>query len=215
MEEFAAYMRVLLEKRRRQPAKGLVSSLLKAVPDQISVEEVVAMVMVLVSAGHETTSHLIGNGVLALLQHPEQRETLRRHPELIGRAVEERLRYDSPVQQNARVVQEDMVEVGGHRLCRGETVIVLQGAANRDPRRFTDPDAFRVARSPNPHIAFGRGIHACLGAPLARLEGRVVLEALTARLRDPCLSVAADDLEYMDSSLFRGLRSLPVTFEDA
>jgi hypothetical protein len=212
MGEFIEYMNSLLTERRRHPGDDLVSRLLRAAPAQISEDEIIAMVIVLVNAGHETTTDLIGNGLLALMRHPDQAGKLRADPSLIRTAVEECLRYDSPVQRNARVVQVDEVELRGHVMKRGDTVIVLQGAANRDPYQFERPHEFDISRSPNRHMSFGSGMRSCVGAPLARLEGVIALSAIINRLDDVRLAVPVEALTYAPSSLFHGVESLRVTY---
>lgn len=211
--DFIEYIQPLLHDRRRHPTSDLLSTLATAVPHRISEDEAMTMVIVLVSAGHETTTALIGNGMLALLRHRDERQLLVRNPQLIASAVEECLRYDAPVQQNARIVSAGAIRLGGHDLREGEMVIALQGAANRDPAQFPNPDAFRIERTPNKHISFGRGMHFCLGAPLARLQARVALGALSVRLVEPELAVPEGALQYAPTSLFRALKALPLCFE--
>jgi hypothetical protein len=139
------------------------------------------MAVLLLVAGHETTVNLIGNGVWALLQHPDQLRRLRDHPELIDTAVEELLRFDSPVQMTSRTPTRDL-ELGGQRISAGQTVVLFLGAANRDPEEFSEPDRLELGRQPNHHLSFSRGIHFCLGAPLARLEGRIAISTIVRRL---------------------------------
>jgi len=159
-------------------------------------------------AGHETTSGLIGNGTLALLRNPAELRRLYDDPALIRTAIEELLRFDSPVQLTGRLMLED-VEIDGHTLRRGEDVVALVGAANRDPEQFPDPDRLDLGRQENRHMAFGGGIHFCLGAHLARLEGRIAIGELARRF--PRMEVAADRIEWRDTITLRGLKSLPVT----
>jgi cytochrome P450 len=163
----------------------------------------------LLIAGHETTINLIGNGMLALLRHPDQLRRLRQDPDLIRPAVEELLRYDSPVQMTSRIALEDM-ELRGQMIQAGQQVAFLLGAANHDPERFVEPHRLDISRDPNPHLAFGSGIHYCLGAPLARLEGQIALSILLRRM--PNLALVTEEPEYRDNYVLRGLRSLPVTF---
>jgi orsellenic acid P450 oxidase len=212
MGEYIDYMRRLLAERRQRPGEDLLSRLLQSEPDEISEDEIIAMVMVLVNAGHETTTDLIGNGLLALMRHPSELRKLRDNPSLTRTAVEECLRYDSPVQQNARVVQADHIEIQGQPIPRGEIIVVLQGAANHDPREFASPEKFDITRSPNRHVSFGRGMRFCVGAPLARMEGAIALAATVARLEGVRLAVSDDQLRYAPSSLFHGVESLPVTY---
>jgi cytochrome P450 len=164
------------------------------------------MCNLLLIAGHETTVNLIGNGVLALLRNPDQLALLRASPELIGLAVEELLRFDSPVQLTGRLVSEPL-EMGGQRIEAGQFVLPLLGAANRDPLQFSEPDQLDLTRTPNPHVGFGRGIHFCLGAPLARLEAQIAISALVQRF--PKLELAGPPIRR-DQITLRGLRSLPV-----
>jgi pimeloyl-[acyl-carrier protein] synthase len=160
-------------------------------------------------AGHETTVNLVGNGLLALLRHPDQLAKLRADPSLIHGAVEELLRYDGPVQRTGRVAHAD-VEVGGVSIRQGERVTVFLGAANRDPAQFPEPDRLDITRADNHHLAFGGGIHYCLGAPLARLEAQVAINTLLRRL--PGLRLATDTPAWRQTAVLRGLEALPVRF---
>jgi cytochrome P450 len=207
----ADYFRALLPERRRQPRADLLSSLIAVEEqgDRLTEGELLATCVLLFIAGHETTVNLIGNGLLALLRHPGELERLRSEPGLIGSAVEELLRFDSPVQRTARITSAE-VEVGGKTLPPGAFVVTAIGAANRDPRHFPDPDRLDIGRSDNRHIAFGFGIHFCLGAPLARVEGQLALGTLMRRM--PKLRLASPDLEWRESSTLRGLKALPVEF---
>ena len=204
------YFRQLLPERRRHPRNDLLSLLIAAeeAGDKLSEPELLSTCVLLYIAGHETTVNLIGNGLLALLRHPDQLARLRADPGLVPSAVEELLRYDGPVQQTARFATAD-VELGGQRIDKGAMVVTLIGAANRDPAQFPDPDRLDVGRADNRHIAFGFGIHFCLGAPLARLEGQVALGTLVRRLPD--LALASDHVEWRESQVLRGLKALPVT----
>jgi cytochrome P450 len=207
----AEYFRELLPERRRHPRADLLSSLIAAEEqgDRLTEGELLATCVLLFIAGHETTVNLIGNGLLALLRHPAELERLRAAPGLLGSAVEELLRFDSPVQRTARITNAE-VEVGGKTLPPGAFVVSAIGAANRDPRHFSDPDRLDIGRPENRHIAFGFGIHFCLGAPLARVEGQLALGALMRRM--PKLRLADADLEWRESSTLRGLKALPVDF---
>jgi hypothetical protein len=207
----AEYFRALLPGRRGHPRADLLSSLIAAEEqgDRLTEGELLATCVLLFIAGHETTVNLIGNGLLALLRHPAELERLRAQPALLGSAVEELLRFDSPVQRTARITNAE-VEVGGKTLPAGAFVVTAIGAANRDPRHFPDPDRLDVGRTENRHIAFGFGIHFCLGAPLARMEGQLALGALMRRM--PKLRLAGPDLEWRESSTLRGLKALPVEF---
>jgi cytochrome P450 len=207
----ADYFRALLPDRRQHPRADLLSSLIAVEEqgDRLTEGELLATCVLLFIAGHETTVNLIGNGLLALLRHPAEVERLRREPALIGSAVEELLRYDSPVQRTARITSAD-VELGGKTIPKGAFVVTAIGAANRDPAHFPDPDRLDVARPDNRHIAFGFGIHFCLGAPLARIEGQVAIGTLLRRM--PALKLVSDKPEWRESSVLRGLKTLPVTF---
>jgi cytochrome P450 len=167
------------------------------------------MCVLLLVAGHETTVNLIANGTLALLRNPEALASLRADPALGGSAVEELLRYDSPVQFTSRHALADL-EIGGRRVLAGETTVAVLGAANRDPAQFPDPDRLDLARHPNRHLAFGGGIHFCLGAPLARMEARIAISALLDRL--PGLGLGDQPPVRRDTVTLRGLASFPVTF---
>jgi cytochrome P450 len=171
--------------------------------------ELLATGILLLVAGHETTVNLLGNGTLALLRQPAELRRLRENPGLIPSAVEELLRYDGPVQRTARVPSE-AVTVGGRTIAQGDLVLPFIGAADRDPAQFPDPDVLDIARADNRHIAFGWGIHFCLGAPLARVEGQIAINALLQRL--PKLALATDRPEYRQSLTLRGLKALPVGF---
>jgi cytochrome P450 len=207
-EEMQAFFAGLIAERRSRPANDLLSDLIKVRDDEgrLSEEELVATVSLLFFAGFVTTTNLIGNGLLALLQHPAELARLWADGGLVTTAVEEMLRYDSPVQLLIRTVLEP-VAVANVQLRPGESVIALVGAANRDPERFADPDRFDVGRRDNQPLSFGAGIHHCLGAPLARLEGQVVF----GRLRERFASIELLDGDpARTSGLLRGLRSLPV-----
>jgi cytochrome P450 len=213
-EEFLAYLHDLFEHRRREPADDLVSALVQAEEqgDSLSESELYSMVVLLIVAGHETTVSLIANSVLALLSHPEELLKLRDDPSLVPAAVEELLRYDSPVERTiARWATED-VELGGQTIRRGELVIAVVGSANRDSARFASADELDVARNDARHLGFGRGSHYCLGAPLARLEAEIALTTLFARLPDLRLAVSRDSLAYRQVPLFRSLVALPVAW---
>jgi cytochrome P450 len=160
-------------------------------------------------AGHETTVNLIGNGSLALLRHPDQRKRLQADPGLITTAVEELLRFDGPVQRTARIPSED-VTFGGKTIGKGEMVMPFIGAADRDPAQFPDPDRLDIGRTDNRHIAFGWGIHFCIGAPLARVEGQIAINTLLKR--KPKLALATAEPQHRQSLTLRGLTSLPVSF---
>ncbi len=209
--EFSAYIHEMIALRRKHPQEDLISALVaaEAENDKLTEDEMVATATLLLFGGYETTVNLIGNGMLALLRHPDQWEKLKANPALVKSAVEELLRYDSPVQLTSRWVQEDL-EFAGHSFKRGQVVDFMVGAANRDPLRFPNPGVLDITRDPNPHIAFGSGIHFCIGAPLARMEAQIAFATLARRL--PNLKLAADTLRYREIYVFRGLQALPVTF---
>jgi cytochrome P450 len=180
---FTRYLRKIIERRRAEPGDDLLTALIRAeeAGDKLSEDEVLAMAFLLLVAGHETTVNLIASGVLALLEHPEQAEALRSDPSLTKPAVEELLRYTSPVElATERYARED-VEIAGTTIPRGERVLAVLGSANHDEREFEDPDVLNLTRDPNRHLAFGRGgVHHCLGAPLARMEGQIAMSAPAA-----------------------------------
>jgi cytochrome P450 len=211
--EFIAYLRELFDRRRGEPGTDLISALLRAEDggDTLSEQELFSMVVLLITAGHETTVGLIGNAMLALLQHPDQLAVLERDLARVPAVIEEVLRYDGPVERTLnRWVAAD-VTLGGQSLKRGDAVIVILGAADRDGERFAEPDRFDIARDTEAkHLAFGRGSHYCLGAPLARLEGEIALTTLLRRLSGLSLAVPAGDLTWRPVPLFRSLASLPV-----
>ena len=204
----AAYLRGVVAERRREPRDDLISALIAVEErgDVLGERELIVMLNLLLVAGHETTVNLIGNGMHALLRHPDQLALLRARPELIESAVEELLRWDSPVQLTSRVAIADF-ELGGRAIRPGELLLMLLGGANRDPEQFPDPDRLDITRSPNPHLSFSRGIHFCLGAPLARLEAQIAIRELVTRF--PALRPAAEP-EQGDTVTLRGLRRLPL-----
>lgn len=207
----AEYFRALIAERRSTPRNDMLSALIAAeeAGDKLDEDELLATCILLLIAGHETTVNLIGNGMLALLRHPDQLRLLRERPDLIGTAVEELLRYDGPVQRTARIPSAD-VTFGGRTIKAGEMVMPFIGAADRDPVQFPDPDRLDITRVDNRHIAFGWGIHFCLGAPLARVEGQIAINTLVQRL--PKLALATDQPAHRQSLTLRGLTSLPVSF---
>jgi len=213
---FVEYLLALFAERRQAPGEDLVSALVAVEDggDTLSEEELCSMVALLIVAGHETTVSLIGNAMLALLTHPEQRAAIEGDPSLLPRAVEELLRYDGPVERTLNRWAAVDVEIGGHTIRRGETVIVVLGAADHDRERFEDPDTLDfAARRESRHLAFGRGSHFCLGAPLARLEAEIALGTLLRRLPGLRLAVAEDELRWRPVPLFRSLVALPVAWD--
>lgn len=205
MDALATYFRSMLA---RPAHDGLVADL--AAADGLSPDEAVGTCVLLLFAGHETTTSLIANGTLALLRHPGELDRLRRDPLLAQRAVEELLRYEGPSKLSIRWVREDL-EIRGRRIGSGQRVALVQAAANRDPEMFEDPDRLDLGRDPNPHLAFGDGIHHCLGAALARLESRIALLAVATRL--PGLALATAEVAWARTVLGRGMTSLPLTFD--
>ena len=210
MEQTRRYFEDLVAQRRAEPRDDLLSGMIasREAGDALSDDEVIATAVLLFIAGFETTTNLIGNGLLALLQHPAQMEAWRADPSLAPRAVDELLRWDSPVQLNVRVALED-ADVSGDPVSAGTPVIILQGAANRDPSRFEDADSFNVAREDNVPLSFGWGIHHCIGASLARMEGEVVFNELLGRTR--AIEARFDVPDWRSNLLLRGLTALPVT----
>lgn len=212
MGKLHGYLSQLVEAKRTEPDDGLISGLVEVAEDgdTLSQEELVAMAMLLLIAGHETTVNLVGNGVLALLTHPEQRALLQERSELLASAVEEFLRWDSPVQTTpARFAAED-VEYSGVTIPAGSVVVLSLASANRDAERFPDAADLRIDRDAGGHTAFGHGLHHCLGAQLARIEGQEAVRALLDRYPGMRLAGEVEDLVYRRSTLVRGLRSLPV-----
>jgi cytochrome P450 len=205
------YLNDLIPTRKGDPRDDLISALLAAeeAGDFFSHGELIAMLLLLLVAGHETTVNLIGNGLLALLRHPDQFERLRTDPSVERSAVEEFLRYDSAVQFTGRLAMED-VEIGGHAIRKGSAITTIVASANRDPAVFDDPDTLDIGRDPNPHLSFSAGIHYCLGAQLARMEGQIALSTIVRRFPD--LKLATDDLVWRPAPILRGLETLPVTF---
>ena len=214
-DEFIAYLDDLFAGRRAAPTEDLVSALVRAEDegDHLSENELYSMVVLLIVAGHETTVSLITNAVHALLTHPAQLDALRTDPSLVPTAVEELLRFDSPVERTiTRWVAAD-VELGGAQLSRGDLVIAVVGSANRDEARFAQADELDLVRAGSKHVGFGRGPHFCLGAPLARLETEIALTTLLRRLPGLRLAIAADDLYWRPIPIFRSLASLPVEWD--
>lgn len=214
MGEFTLYIRNLIATKRQQPGDDLIGRLLvaEADGDKLNETEMLAMIFLLLVAGHETTVNLIGNSTLALLQNPTQKQLLVEKPSLMKNAVEEFLRFHSPVAVGTgRWVGEDL-EFGGKQMRRGDSVVVGLAAANHDPAEFAQPDDLDITRQENRHLAFGMGIHYCLGAPLARMEGQIAIGTLLRRLPNLRLAVPAEELVWRPSMLLLGVSKLPVTF---
>ena len=211
IEGLTAYLDSLIAKRRRRPGDDLLSRLVEAEDDgdRLGHDELVAMVVLLLIAGHETTANLLGNGLLALLRDQHALERLRREPAMDRPAVEELLRREGPIQMSQRITLGDVV-IGGRVIPKGRLVVLCLAAANRDPAVFEDPEALRIDREPNPHLAFGSGIHFCVGAPLARLEARIALRALVTRL--PGLRLAGGRPSWRPSFTIRGLTRLDLAW---
>ncbi len=212
--EFIAYFHRVIEERRSRPRDDVLGALIDAEErgDRLSDDELMGNCILLLAAGHGTTTHLLGNGLLALLRHPEQLALLRDKPEIAPSAVAELLRYDGPVQTTGRLATAD-VEIGGKQIKAGQAVTLRLGAANRDPAQFPEPDRLDLTRPDNRHLAFGYGIHFCVGAPLARLEAELAFSALLRRL--PGLRLDAAELTWDRSVVFRGLTRLPLSFDPA
>jgi cytochrome P450 len=211
---FADYLRNLIALRREHPTDDIIGHLVQVEEegDRLSENELISMIFLLITAGHETTVNLIGNGTLVMLQHPDQWRLLQQHPEYIESAVEELLRVTGPVMMaTPRWCCEEM-ELHGQTLHKGDLVLVALLSADEDPDHFPDPEKFDITREERQHLAFGKGIHACIGAPLARLEGQIAFSTLVRRMPDLRLATDPDKLVWRGSLLLRGLDALPVTF---
>ena len=211
---FMRYLRKLIQEKRTHPKDDLLTALVQAeeAGDTLSEDELLAMVVLLLIAGHETTVNLIASGTLALLQHPEQLEHLRRDPTIIKTAVEELLRYTSPVETATERFAREDVTLHGVTIPKGELVLAVLASANRDETQFVHPQRLDLARNPNRHLAFGQGVHFCLGAPLARLEGQIAIPMLLSRFPELRLSIPLERLRWRPTFVVRGLESLPVDF---
>jgi len=212
VESLGDYFRGAMRDQRERPRDGLIAAMMAAESngERLDEEEIVANLVVTMVGGQETTTNLIGNGVLTLLRHPEHLRRLREDDALIPSAVEELLRFESPSQHTARLAPDD-VELGGQALKKGQAVIAVMAAGNRDPERFPDPDRLDLERKDNRHLAFGWAAHFCFGAPLARLEGQIAFRALLRRLDGLALD-PAHRLVWRHNLGLRGLEALPVTF---
>jgi cytochrome P450 len=215
MHRLMGFLDSLLKLRRREPDDGLITALVAAeqAGDCLSPDELLAMLFLLLFAGHETTVNLIGSGMLALIDNPEQLRSLIDRPELAESAVEELLRYTNPVQFGASRIALEDIELGGVTIKKSNVVVAMLSSANRDETIFTDPERLDIARAPNRHLGFGLGIHFCLGAPLARMEGRIAFNKLLARFPGIRLAVPREQIRWRMSPVFRGLESLPVCLE--
>jgi cytochrome P450 len=205
------YMKEIINERRKKPQEDLITALTQAEEQGsfLSEEELIANCVLLLIAGHETTTNLIGNGLLALLRNPDQLWYLRHNPALIKPAIEELLRYDSPVQWTPRMLAEDL-ELGGKEMKKGQFIWLGMGSANHDPSQFKNPDQLNIARDGGRHVSFGYGIHYCLGAALARMEGQIAFSTLLNRF--PALALETEEADWRPFFHIRGLKSLPVTF---
>ncbi|MFS1514144.1 cytochrome P450 family protein [Chengkuizengella sp. SCS-71B] len=215
IKDFIHYLETIIEERRQSPQDDIISGLVMAQEDgqKLSKKELLSMLFLLIVAGHETTVNLIGNGMLSLLQHPEQLGKLRKHPELVGRAVEELLRFTNPVEfATARYAIEDFT-LYEKEIKKGDMIFLSLAAANRDPNYFVNPEELDITREENKHIAFGFGMHHCLGAPLARLESQIAFQALIQRFPNIKLKVNEKELRWRQSEIFRGLLELPVSLK--
>jgi cytochrome P450 len=211
--DMTGYFRDAVREQERNPHDGLIRSLMDAEVDgqRLSEDEVIANTIVTMVGGQETTTNLIGNGILTLTRQPDKMAQLRAHPEIIEPAVEELLRYETPSQHTARIVKQD-TEIGGKLMKKGEAVMAVMAAGNRDPERFPNPDELDLARTDNRHLAFGWAAHFCFGAALARMEARISYLALLARMEDIRVAVPESKLEWRTNSGLRGLSALPLAF---
>jgi cytochrome P450 len=214
VDELGDYFTAEIEKRRSNPGPDLVSALVAAHDegDVMSAADLLSFITLLLVAGNETTTNLIGNGMLALGRNPDQLDALKRNPAMLPRAIEEMLRFDGPVQSTVRFTKEP-VQLGGAEIPAGAFALMIVAAADRDPAQFKEPEKFDITRDPNDHVAFGEGIHFCIGAPLARMEARIAFEAMLERfprlrLKDPAMKPV-----YKGSYFLRGLESLPVAMD--
>ena len=214
MLAFMGYLKKLIRERRIRPRDDLISGLVKAQEgnDQLTDDEVLAMIFLLLSAGHETTVNLIGSGALALLEHPDQIIKLRDQPELIKPAVEELVRYVVPAEMTTQRYATKDINIAGITIPRGEMVLGVLASANRDPKHFENPDVVNIARENNKHLSFGQGMHYCLGAPLSRLEAQIALSTLFRRVPNLRVSIAPEQIRWRSGFIVRGLESLPVSF---
>ena len=214
---FMRYIRQLIKIRRADLRDDLISALItaKEASERLNDDELLSMILLLIVAGHETTVNLIASGMLALLEHPDQLERLRSDPTLIKPAVEELLRFTAPVETGTERFATEEVELAGVKIAQGDLVIAAIASANRDESQFADPDTLDITREPNRHLAFGQGIHFCLGASLARLEGQTAIKTLLARTSDLRLAVDPSALRWRSGLILRGLKALPVSFTPA
>ncbi len=210
--DMTEYLQRALTRNADAPTVGLIGLLSQArvQGDRLTQEEVIANTIITMVGAMETTTNLIGNGLVTLLRHPSALEQLRRDPALLPTAIEELLRYESPSQQTTRIAPEDLV-LGGRQIEQGQSVIAVMGAANRDPARFAEPDRFDLTRQDNRHLAFGWGPHFCFGAPLGRIEAQIAFETLLTRL--PGLGLGGGPLQWRANLKLRGLEKLPIRWQ--
>ncbi|MFI1801568.1 cytochrome P450 [Streptomyces sp. NPDC020379] len=213
-QAMAGYLAELITAKRREPGEDLLSALAGAMDEEdgLSTEEMLGMAFLLLVAGYETAANMISSGTLTLLRHPDQLAALRADWSLLENAVEEMLRYEGPVETTAFRYTKEPVRIGGTTIPRGESVAVVLAAASRSPERFAEPDRFDIRRDARGHMAFGYGIHHCLGAPLARMQGVIAFRTLLERCPDLALDAEPADLTWSPSMMLRGLHRLPVTF---
>jgi len=211
--EFIMYFHALFDERRQNPREDLISGLVQVEEngEMLDPQELISMVFLLLAAGHETTVNLIGNGTLALMTHPEQRALLTEQPDLIASAVEEMLRFNGPIGVTSGRWALEEITLHGVTIPKGSLVLASLLAANRDPAVFENPDVFDITRDPNRHVAFGNGIHYCLGAPLARMEGALAINTLLRRVPNLALAADVDSLQWTETLLLHGLKSIPCT----
>lgn len=210
--DFLTYLKDLVEQRRYEPKDDLISELIKAEEegDKLSEEEIFSMIYVLMIGGHETTVNLIGNGIFCLLQHPEQLHMLKNDSSLINSTIEECLRFMSPVEFATNRWAKEDIHLHGETIKTNEAILISIGSANRDSEKFNYPENFDITRKKNEHIAFGQGIHFCIGFALARLEGQIALKTIFNRLPDLQLAVEPSQLEWQESFIVRGFKELPI-----
>jgi cytochrome P450 len=213
-EEMIRYFKDQIARQKSQPREGLIQILLNAENngDRLTEDEIIANTIVTMVGGQETTTNLIGNGILTLLRNPKEKERLMADYSLIPSAVEELLRYESPSQQTGRIAPDDVV-IGGQQIKKGQAIIAVMASGNRDAERFPEPDKLDIARADNRHLAFGWAAHFCFGAPLARLEGQIMLETMLRRL--PRMELESGELTWRENLGLRGLTSLDVRFAAA
>jgi cytochrome P450 PksS len=210
--EFIMYFHEKFDERRENPQDDLITALVQAeeAGEKLDQQELISMVFLLLVAGHETTVNLLSNGMLALMQHPDQKQLLAEQPGLIKTAVDELLRYDGPIGVSTMRWALEDVEYYGVTIPAGSMVVASLLSANRDPEMFVNPDGLDITRNPNKHIAFGNGIHYCVGAPLARMEGAIAFNTLLRRVPNLALTVGVDELLWNPTILLHGMQSMPV-----